>query len=74
MEKMNSRFYTQTKQTCMSDCNYNPKYNPYLKCGGISTPIEILGGNTDTARCIEETKRAQNQCKVDCENKHKDTK
>jgi hypothetical protein len=70
---MSYYFSQQTRQTCMAECNNNPKYNPQLQCGGSSAPMAILGGETDTARCIAEKQREQQQCKVDCNTKFKDT-
>ena len=60
-----------TAADCHYNCEYNKKYDTHMTCGGISTPIEILGGNIDTAECIEKTKAEKRECVNQCKREFK---
>jgi hypothetical protein len=60
-----------TVEDCFSNCQYNPSFNTWMECGGISTPVEILGQNIDTAICIEKNKSTKKECINTCERRFK---
>ena len=43
-----------TFEDCDANCDYNPEFSPYRKCGGTGEVVETLNGNFKTAQCIKD--------------------
>ena len=60
-----------TYEDCRANCQFNPEFNPYQKCGGTSVIAETLNENFATAQCIVDTNANKKNCVASCDSRFK---
>lgn len=64
---MDFKFEPYTKNTCISNCNTNPKFNQLLSCG-LNRPIDaLMVGEPGKAKCILDILKDKKDCLIGCD-------